>query len=155
LTSHLIAEYPVSLVAAPKVKITRGKFPNNLRHLPLILPGRQSAMRAPFDRMLTAAGIQPHIAAECDDMAMLRLLAREGIGVALVPPIVVKDELKSGALREITKVDGLTKAFYAVTQRRQFPNVIVNELIQRISRGDASPGISAPTSKSSAVPKQR
>ena len=34
--------------------------------------------------------------AEVDDMAMLRLLAREREGVTLVPPIVVRDELESG-----------------------------------------------------------
>ncbi len=129
LNNHLIAEYPVSLVAANGVKVTRAKFPLNLRQVPLVLPGRQSSMRAPFDALLAEAGIQPHIAAEVDDMAMLRLLAREGIGVTLVPPVVVKDELRAGRLREICKVPGLSKPFYAVTVQRQFPNPLVRELI--------------------------
>jgi hypothetical protein len=33
-------------------------------------------MRTPFDTLLAAAGVQAHLAAEVDDMAMLRLLAR-------------------------------------------------------------------------------
>lgn len=131
LNNHLIAEYPVSLVATRSVKVTRERFPLNLRHVPLVLPGRQSSMRAPFDALLTEAGIQPHIVAEVDDMAMLRLLAREGVGVTLVPPVVVKDELRDGRLREICKVPGLTKPFYAVTLPRQFPNSLVRELIAR------------------------
>lgn len=131
LNNHQIAEYPVSLVAARSVKISRAKFPECLRHVPLILPGKQSTMRAPFDALLAAAGIQPHIAAEVDDMAMLRLLAREGVGVALVPPVVVKDELRDGRLREICHVPGLTKPFYAITLERQFPNPLVRELIAR------------------------
>jgi LysR family transcriptional activator of nhaA len=131
LNNHLIAEYPVSLVAARSVKVTREKFPLNLRHVPLVLPGRQSSMRAPFDALLAEAGLKPHMAAEVDDMAMLRLLAREGVGVALVPPVVVKDELRDGRLREICKVPGLTKPFYAVTLQRQFPNPLVRELIAR------------------------
>jgi LysR family transcriptional activator of nhaA len=131
LNNHLIAEYPVSLVAARAVKVTREKFPLNLRHVPLVLPGRQSSMRAPFDALLAEAGVQPHLAAEVDDMAMLRLLAREGVGVTLVPPVVVKDELRDGRLREICKVPGLTKPFYAVTVPRQFPNPLVQELIAR------------------------
>jgi LysR family transcriptional activator of nhaA len=131
LSSHLIAEYPVSLVAARKVKVTRGKFPECLRHVPLVLPGTQSAMRPPFDAWLTAAAVQPHIAAEVDDMAMLRLLAREGVGVTLVPPVVVKDELRDGRLRELCRVPGLTKPFYAITLQRQFPHPRVRELIAR------------------------
>ncbi len=130
LNNHLIAEYPVSLVAARSVKLTKAKFPLNLRHVPLVLPGRQSAMRAPFDTLLAAAGVLPHIVAEVDDMAMLRLLAREGVGVALVPPVVVRDELRDGRLREVCRVPGLTKPFYAVTLSRQFPNPLVRQLIE-------------------------
>ncbi len=130
LNNHLLAEYPVSLVAARSVKLRRAKFPLNLRQVPLVLPGRQSAMRAPFDTLLAAAGVLPHIAAEVDDMAMLRLLAREGVGVALVPPVVVKDELRDGRLREICRVPGLIKPFYAITLSRQFPNPLVQELIE-------------------------
>ena len=130
LNNHLIAEYPVSLVAARSVKLAKAKFPLNLRHVPLVLPGRQSAMRAPFDTLLAAAGVLPHIVAEVDDMAMLRLLAREGFGVALVPPVVVRDELRDGRLREICRVPGLTKPFYAVTLSRQFPNPLVRQLIE-------------------------
>jgi LysR family transcriptional activator of nhaA len=37
-------------------------------------------------------------AVEVDDMAMMRLLAREGVGLAVLPPIVVRDELASGEL---------------------------------------------------------
>ena len=129
--NHLIAEYPVSLVAARNVKVTREKFPNNLRHAPLVVPGRASSMRAAFDAVLAEAGVQPHLAAEVDDMAMLRLLAREGVGVALVPPVVVRDELRSGILREVCRVPGLTKPFYAITLQRKFPHPLVRELITR------------------------
>ena len=127
--NHLIAEYPVSLVAARTVKVPRGLFPERLRRVPLVLPGRSSAMRGPFDALLAAAGVTPQLAAEVDDMAMLRLLAREGAGVTLVPPVVVRDELRDGRLREICRVPGLSKAFYAVVLPRQFPHPLVRELI--------------------------
>jgi DNA-binding transcriptional LysR family regulator len=52
------------------------------------------------DRLLAAAGVRPRVLAEVDDMAMLRLLAREGEGLCLVPPVVVRDEIESGALVE-------------------------------------------------------
>ena len=129
LVNHSIAEYPVSLVAAKGLRVPRERFPLNLRHVPLVLPSRDSTMRGPFDMLLAEAGITPHIAAEVDDMAMLRLLAREGVGVALVPPVVVQDELLDGRLREVCKVPGLTKQFYAITVQREFPNPLVSELL--------------------------
>ena len=66
----------------------------------LLLPSLDSDIRVAFDRVLELAGIRPIILAEVDDMAMLRLLAREREGVTLVPPIVVRDELAAGVLVE-------------------------------------------------------
>lgn len=148
VSNHLIAEYPVSLVAAPKVKVTREKFPSNIRHSPLVLPAKASSMRAAFDSLLSQAGIRPHIAAEADDMAMLRLLAREGVGVTLVPAVVVRDELRDGRLREICRVPGLIKPFYAITLNRKFPNPLVRDLIAKSEAVHAS-GVSRAKAKRS------
>jgi LysR family transcriptional activator of nhaA len=67
-------------------------------------------------------GLSPRIAAEADDMAMLRLLVREDAGLALVPPIVVQDELEAGILVEALRLDELHEAFWAITLPRRFPN---------------------------------
>jgi LysR family transcriptional activator of nhaA len=64
-------------------------------------------------------------------MAMLRLLAREREGVTFVPPIVVRDELESGALIEHCRIPQLTESFYAVTQARRFPNLLLSDLLTR------------------------
>jgi LysR family transcriptional activator of nhaA len=76
-------------------------------------------------------------------MAMLRLLAREGIGLAVVPPIVVRDELEQGELREIGRLQGLTETFVAVTLSRRFPNPLLRQLIApaSISRDSDGPAI--------------
>ena len=68
------------------------------------------------------AVIRPIILAEVDDMAMLRLLAREREGVTLVPPIVVRDELQSGLLVEHCRIPQLTESFYAIVKNRRFPS---------------------------------
>jgi LysR family transcriptional activator of nhaA len=78
------------------------------------------------------AGIRPLIAAEVDDMAMLRLIARESPGVALVPPVVVRDELERGTLVERARVPGLRETFYAVTATRRFANPLIKALLQPV-----------------------
>jgi len=75
------------------------------------------------------AGIRPTILAEVDDMAMLRLLAREREGLTLVPPIVVRDELKMGVLVEHCRIPEVTEIFYAITQKRRFPNRLLGDLL--------------------------
>jgi LysR family transcriptional activator of nhaA len=69
------------------------------------------------------------ILAEVDDMAMLRLLARDSAGITLVPPVVVRDELRTGVLVELCQVPDITEKFYAITQSRRFPNPLVREIL--------------------------
>ncbi|GEM49508.1 LysR family transcriptional regulator [Deinococcus cellulosilyticus] len=130
--SHLLAQQRVSLVRKPAPDAQPFQFPEDLRTVPIVLPSLQSDLRREFDLILEQAGIRPTILAEVDDMAMLRLLARETPGVTLVPPVVVQDELRTGALVECCKIRDLQENFYAITQSRRFPNPLVAELIQAI-----------------------
>jgi LysR family transcriptional activator of nhaA len=127
--SHLLDEQPVSLVSRPLPELDGFRYPEGLRATPLLLPTLESDLRSAFDLLLDQAGIRPLIVAEVDDMAMLRLLARECAGVTLVPPVVVKDELNNGTLVERCRVPGLRERFYAITPNRRFPNQVVRELV--------------------------
>ncbi len=129
LRNHLLNEQPVSLVGHPWSKGRKFKFPDDLRSEPILLPSLDSDIRVAFDRILELAGIRPTILAEVDDMAMLRLLAREREGVTLVPPIVVRDELDTGILVEHCRIPGVTERFYAIVQKRRFPNRLLSDLL--------------------------
>jgi LysR family transcriptional activator of nhaA len=62
-------------------------------------------------------------------MAMLRLLAREDAGLAVLPPIVVRDEIASGTLIEVDRLPAIAAGFFAVTIERRFPNPVLRELL--------------------------
>jgi LysR family transcriptional activator of nhaA len=127
--SHLLEEQAVSLVGVrPK---TRRKFcfPEDLKKVPVILPSLDSHLRVAFDLVMERHGIRPLIAAEIDDMAMMRLLAAEGAGLALVPPVVVAGELKSKLLVERYRFPDIKEKFYAISPSRRYPNPLVDELI--------------------------
>jgi LysR family transcriptional activator of nhaA len=130
LRNHLLREQAVSLVGRPRRRRRPFRFPDDLRSEPVLLPSLDSDVRVSFDRVLELAGIRPVVIAEVDDMAMLRLLAREHDAVTLVPPIVVRDELGSGTLVELCHIPEVTERFYATVQKRQFPNPLVAELVR-------------------------
>lgn len=134
LRSRLLDEEPVSIVGRPGERPFR--FPQDLEGAPILLPSLASEVRTAFDRLVDLAGVRPAIMAEVDDMAMLRLLARERQAYALVPPIVVRDELRSGILSELHRIDGLAERFFAILQDRRFPNPLLEELLP--PRGEAS-----------------
>ena len=127
--SHLLAEQEVSLVGRPVANQAAFRFPDDLRKVPLLLPGLESDVRASFDLILDQAGIRPIVAAEADDMAMLRVLALRLRAVALVPEVVVQDELRSGALVQRYRVPAVKERFFAITATRTFPNALVKELV--------------------------
>jgi LysR family transcriptional activator of nhaA len=127
--SRLLDEQPVSIVGRPVAGDGALRVPEDLDGAPMVLPSAESELRLAFDRLCDAARVRPSILAEVDDMAMLRLLARESDGLTLVPPIVVRDELESGALVERARVPRLTESFYAITLRRRFPNPLVAEVL--------------------------
>lgn len=131
-TSRRIAQQTLSLVSRPPGRSRKHKafqFPKDLEGQPLILPSEDSAIRPAFDLLLEEAGVRPQVLAEVDDMAMLRLLARETGALALVPPVVVSDELRNGVLVERYRIAQIQEVFYAITMRRRFAHPVLREML--------------------------
>lgn len=126
-----IARQPVSLVGKPRPPAQRFRFPQDLATVPLLLPGRDNDIRAAFDLMCEQRGIRYRLRAEVDDMALLRLLARDSDSVALLPSVVVQDELRSGRLVEYGVVPDLYETFYAISIKRHFEPPLLQALLQR------------------------
>lgn len=131
---HLLDEQPVGLVGRRRRGLKPFRFPEDLRTTPVVLPSLESSIRTSFDLLMDLCGIRPIIEAEVDDMAMLRLMARETDGVTLVPPVVVRDELEDGELVERHRFPEIKESFYAITQSRRFPNPLLRELMQARGR---------------------
>lgn len=131
LQTTLLAEQPVSIVGPRPAKRAALRFPRDLHDEPIVLPARGSAIRSSFDAIVGRAGVEPRIVAEVDDMAMMRLMARESGWLALVPPVVVVDELKAGILVERCRIAQLKEEFYAITRRRKLQNQLLVKLLSR------------------------
>ncbi|MGB3471358.1 MAG: LysR family transcriptional regulator [Erythrobacter sp.] len=130
-----VDDQPVSLVGSPSRALAPGaSIADLIKAHPLILPTPETSLRAGFDALLDRLnlenqGVIPRIAAEADDMAMLRLLTRADVGIAIIPPIVVRGELEADTLVELSRLDDLTEIFWAVTIRRRFPNPLIKEVL--------------------------
>jgi LysR family transcriptional activator of nhaA len=130
-----VAAEPVSLVGAPGRIGPDPDLAALLRAHPVILPNAESGVRIGFDALADRLGVRPQIAAEVDDMAMMRLLAIEDIGLAVLPPIVVKDELAAARLIEAVRLPDIAETFYAVTLERRFPNPLLRALLDADAHG--------------------
>ena len=131
---HRLAEQHLALVGTAALVGDERDPARLLAGRPLIVPTAASATRGALDALLSAMDVRPTFAAEVDDAAMMRLLAREGAGLAVIPPIVVRDELDAGLLVEAAVLGGVTETFYGVTVPRRFPSALLDELIWGLPR---------------------
>ena len=132
LHCHFLGSQAISFVGQTRLwKPLSLRVPEDLGGLDVVLPGPRSAIRAQFDALCASAQVTPRVRAEVDDMAMLRLIARDSGWVTVLPEVVVQDELRSGALVCVARSTLLQERFYAITtpQRHSI------ELLDRLSAG--------------------
>lgn len=126
-----IARQSVCLVGPPrKFKKKKFNFPKDLDSIKLLLPGPKSDIRNQFDLLCEDLKININVFAEVDDMAMLRLLTRDYGGAAVVPEVVVQDELQSGTLEKYCVIPEVYENFYAITTKRYFKTTVFNSLLK-------------------------
>ncbi len=128
IAAQRIAEQPVRIHGRPD-QLRHASLAELLANEPLIVP-TENVIRTGFENLVANLGLQPRIVANVDDMAMVRLLAREGIGLAIAPTVVVADEIASGILATAPFDLGISEPFYAVTLRRKFPHPALSGLLQ-------------------------
>ncbi|MEL6464210.1 MAG: LysR family transcriptional regulator [Pseudomonadota bacterium] len=125
--AHRLAGHTVSLHGRPE-RMHHASLADLLNNEPVIVP-TESVIRTGFNRLTARLGLRPRIIADVDDMAMVRLLARAGVGLALAPKIVLADEIASGHLNTAPFDTGIADTFYAVTTPRSFPHPMLDALL--------------------------
>lgn len=136
--AHRISEQPVGLHGVP-ARLCHPSVVALLAQEPVIVP-TESAIRTGFDALIARLGLDPRIVADVDDMAMVRLLAREGAGVAVAPALVLADEIASG-LRATAPDDlEIAESFCAVAVARNFPHPLLPGRLGAWGKRAAMPG---------------
>lgn len=125
---QLLARQPVAIVGPPDLPLGKA-FSNRYKDHEWVVPVSDSPVRSAFDSFCAQHQFKPRIVAEADDMAMLRLLARDTGALAVMPDVVVKDELQQGKLVNYLTLPNVYENFYAVTVKRQIQNQLVSTLI--------------------------
>jgi LysR family transcriptional regulator, transcriptional activator of nhaA len=130
-TAHILDQQEVSIVGTRQRVGSEQDMVQLLTDHPVILPTADVGFRNSFDALVERLNIRPNIIAEVDDMAMMRVLAREDIGLAILPPIVVTDELANGRLVEACKLPDIMETFAALVLKKRFPNPALRAMLEQ------------------------
>ena len=135
LHCRFLGSQSISLVGpASKWTAKSLRVPEDLDGLDIALPGPRHALRAQFDALCAAAGVTPRLRAEVDDMAMLRLIARDSGWLTVLPEVVVQDELRAGILVAVGQSSALQEHFYAITTPHRHRIEILEQLLARATK---------------------
>lgn len=111
------------------------RIPQDLEGVDMAVPGPRHALRMQFDALCISNDVRPRLRAEVDDMAMLRLIARDSGWLTVLPEVVVQDELRDGTLVVTGQTSELMESFYAITT----PHHHYDELLDRLLAGSPPP----------------
>lgn len=137
LHCRFLGSQSISLVGpASRWKSQSLRIPEELDGLDIALPGPRHALRAQFDALCATAGVTPRLRAEVDDMAMLRLIARDSGWLTVLPEVVVQDELRAGVLVTVGRSTALQERFYAITTPRRHHIEVLEALLAKAPEGN-------------------
>ena len=124
--SHLLAESGVAFLGAPRLAHLRKGFPASLDGAPVLLPTPGTAMRHALELWFQAREVEPEVAGEFDDSALLKAFGAHGMGLFAVPALIEKDVCAQLGVAVLGRTDEVQARFYALTVERRLrhPGVV-------------------------------
>jgi LysR family transcriptional activator of nhaA len=101
------------------------RFPMSLGHLPVLLPGTESAVRRKLDHWLASHAIAPRIVGEFDDGAMTLAFGREGRGLLFAPTVLESQLQAEHKLHTVGQIDSIVEEFFAISIERRISHPAV------------------------------
>jgi LysR family transcriptional regulator, transcriptional activator of nhaA len=127
--SHALGSSPLAWYAPPALyAAARRGFPKSLQTVPVVLPTTHAAVRMRLDQWFERQGIQPRIAGEFEDSALLKTFGAGGMGVFPVASLVHDELLAHYDVKLVGPCDGVDEQFFAVGTEKK----VLHPLVQRL-----------------------
>lgn len=130
--NHVLGECGLSLFGAPKLaaKYRRG-FPESLAGAPVLLPTENTSVRQALDQWFSARGIQPAIAGEFEDSALLKVFGENGHGLFPAPTVIEREVTRKYRCRLAGRIEAARIRLYAVSVERRLKHPAVKAICER------------------------
>jgi LysR family transcriptional activator of nhaA len=116
---HLLAECGVVFLAAPRLAHLRKGFPGSLSGAPVLLPAAGTALRQGLEAWFAARQVEPVVAGEFDDGALLKAFGARGMGVFPAPAMIEKEVCVQYGVAVVGRTEEVRERFYALTVERR------------------------------------
>jgi LysR family transcriptional activator of nhaA len=118
--SHRLGSCGLTFFATPTLATQlAGEFPQLLNHAPLLIPGEDSAVRAPLLRWLHGQDIHPRVVGEFDDGALMKAFGQAGAGVFPAPTAIAAEVALQYGVVPLGRTEAVTENFFLITVTRK------------------------------------
>jgi LysR family transcriptional activator of nhaA len=129
--NHLLGESTVGFFAAPSLaRAFRAGFPGSLDGAPMLLPTQGVTLRRSLNQWFDRHGVRPHIVAEIQDSALLKVFGADGLGVFPAPKAVSEELRVRYQAACLGDADGVVERFYAISAERRIKHPAVVAIAQ-------------------------
>ncbi len=125
--NHLLGASPIAFFAAPTLAAKlRKRFPQSLNGAPLLLPLPGTTLRRSLDQWFDSHQIQPRIAGEFQDSALMKVFGQAGSGIFAAPVAISEDVRSRYRVVELGPAEGVSETYYAISVERRLkhPGVV-------------------------------
>ena len=130
--NHSLGECGLTFLAVPKLakKFSRG-FPKSLQGAPVCLPTEHTAVRRSLNQWLDNHEIRPHIVAEFEDSALLKVFGQSGLGIVPVPTAIETEVKKQYDMQVVGRLDDVVDKFYAISVEKRVHHPAVVAILKQ------------------------
>jgi LysR family transcriptional activator of nhaA len=133
--SHKLGECGITFFAEPRLAAQfSDKWPDILEIAPLLIPGKEAAVRTPLMRWFDIHQIRPRIVGEFDDSALMQAFGQAGTGIFIAPSVMADEVQRAHGVIVIGETDEVTEQFYAISMERRLTHpavVAINDAAQK------------------------
>jgi LysR family transcriptional activator of nhaA len=133
--SHKLGDCGITFFAEPRLAAQFiEKWPGILDVAPLLIPGKEAAVRAPLMRWFDIHQIRPRIVGEFDDSALMQAFGQAGTGIFIAPSVMADEVRREHGVIIIGQTDEVTEQFYAISMERRLTHpavVAINDAAQK------------------------
>lgn len=124
--NHPLGESSTSFFVAKKqARVYRRKFPQCLDGNPIVLPGTTSYVRRALDQWFERESINPVLAGEFQDSALMKVFGANGAGAFVAPTAIENEMLRQFDVALLGRTDQVKMRFYAISAERRLKHPAV------------------------------
>lgn len=127
--SYFLGESHVAFFTSDPDTANEATFPECLDNQNILLPGIKSGITLGLTTWFESQHIFPHVVAEFDDSALLKLFGSEGFGIFCAPSAIAEHVAQQYQVVKCGEVPEIKERFYALTSKNQAAQGIVKAVI--------------------------